>query len=102
MISIEVESDDGTNANLLEFSEATGQEGFVFEADYECGTRLHLSAYPINNLDRENVQCKMSVIEPLEARIDADGRVIVSGDLEATFSCKYLPGQSTSCPTELI
>jgi len=101
-VSIKVESDDGKYASLLEFNDATGPDGLVFEADYECGTRLHLSAYPINNLDRENVQCKMSVIEPMEARIDADGRVIVSGDLEATFSCEYLPGESTSCPTELI
>jgi len=54
----------------------------VLSGDYECGSRIQLIA----TVGYENVECSMIMISN-DGRIDTDGNVMVSGDIEVTFRC---------------
>jgi len=70
-------------------------EEYVFDGDYECGSRIQLIATVQQPYDHGDVVCSMSMIST-DGRIDTDGNVIVSGDVEVTFQCINPP---THTPT---
>jgi len=70
-------------------------EEYVFDGDYECGSRIQLIATVQQPYDHGDVVCSMSMIST-DGRIDTDGNVIVSGDVEVTFQCINPPTHAPS------
>merc|ERR1719499_1082895 len=70
-------------------------EEYVFDGDYECGSRIQLIATVQQPYDHGDVVCSMSMIST-DGRIDTDGNVIVSGEVEVTFQCINPPTHAPS------
>jgi len=70
-------------------------EEYVFDGDYECGSRIQLVAIPSQPYNHGEVVCTMGMISK-DGRIDTDGNVMVSGDIEVTFQCMNPPTSSPS------
>merc|ERR1719499_1562806 len=70
-------------------------EEYVFDGDYECGSRIQLVATPLQPYNHGEVVCSMSMISK-DGRIDTDGHVMVSGDIKVTFQCMNPPSSSPS------
>jgi len=74
---------------------------YVFDGDYECGSRIQLIATVREPpYDHGSVECSMIMIST-DGRIYTDGTVMVSGDVEVTFQCINPPTRMpTPCPSE--
>merc|ERR1711879_1017016 len=72
-----------------------GLEEHVFAGDYGCGSRIQLVATVEQPYAHGEVECSMDMIST-DGRMDTDGHVIVSGDIEVTFQCFNPPTRMPS------
>jgi len=70
----------------------------VFADDIACGSQLQLIIKPKQPYDQGDVDCVIKVISEL-GRMDSDGKVIMAGDLELTFTCINPHNTNTNPPS---
>merc|ERR1719361_472202 len=93
---------DDSESKTFEYN-PQDRKKFSFEKEFRCGDKIRIAAKADHGeYDHGLVTCSVQMVKGMsDARIDADGYVIVDGDIEVTFQCFNPPSMapSTDQPT---
>jgi hypothetical protein len=88
---------DDKDSKTFEYN-SPDRKKFSFGKEFHCGDKIRIVAKADHGeYDHGFVTCSVQMVEGMsDARIDADGYVMVDGDIEVTFQCFNPPSMSPS------